>query len=323
LPQIFEPGTAYGYSNASTNIAGYAASVVAGRTWEDLLTSRILTPLSLRASGLFAEDLLQHPVALGYAKSDGKIPAKRLPGWALPRSMGPAGGMLCCSAGDLARFGRMFVSEGRAEDGTRVLSQESVDIMHAPQVELPTQLMAHQWCCGPYRKIWGGAAVYGHSGTNLGGSSMLLWCPERQFAVATVVNVASQGYPLGENIFDVIFPHFFGLDKPKTLNPEAIAPVATPDPRRYVGKFEAFGTVMQFSVAEGKLYATEESDLNRAYGTEPVTRSELIPLGGDRFLPRNPALSGNRLWDVAFWGSDETGRATHYLNGIMPLRRVA
>ena len=30
--------------------------------------------------------------------------------------------------------------------------------------------------------------------------------------------------------------------------------------------------------------------------------SPLIPMGDDRFLPEDPAIGGNRGWDVAFWG---------------------
>lgn len=323
MPQLFKPGAAFGYSNASTNIAGYAASRVTGRAWEDLLVQRIIAALSLKATGLFAEDLLHHPVALGYARGEVSAEPERLPGWTLPRSCAPAGATLCCSAGDLVRFACMFLRGGCAEDGTRVLSQASVEAMHAPQVELPTRLMAQEWCCGPYRKVWGGCAIYGHSGTNVGGSSMLLWCPEKQFAIATTVNVPSKGYPLADYIFDIIFPGLFGVEKPRLLEPDEVSPALLDDPGRFVGKFEAFGTVMQLACEDGRLFAEEDSDLNRMLGMEAVTRSELISLGGERFLPRNPALSGNRRWDVAFWGSDEAGRPTHYLGGIFAFRRVA
>ena len=152
---------------------------------------------------------------------------------------------------------------------------------------------------------------------------MLLWSPERHIAVATTVNVASQGYPLADRVFDVIFPELFTIEKPKTLTPESVSPAAIEDPGRFVGRFEAFGTCMRFALEDGKLLATEDSDLNRMYGIEPITRSELLPLGGDRFLPRSPGLSGNRLWDVAFWGKDRSGRATHYLGGIFAFRRTA
>ncbi|MBL8988188.1 MAG: hypothetical protein JNJ80_18090, partial [Gemmatimonadetes bacterium] len=50
--------------------------------------------------------------------------------------------------------------------------------------------------------------------------------------------------------------------------------------------------------------------------------TELIPLGDDRFLPADPAMGGNRGWDVAFWGRDGAGRATHFLNGVFATRRT-
>jgi len=322
VPHIFGAGTAFGYSNASTNIAGHTAASVTGRTWEDLLFERILGPLSLKSSGLFAEELLGHAVALGYARAGASTPPVRVPNWGMPRSCAPAGGTLCCSAGDLVRLACMFLDQGKARDGGSVLSQSSIDVMHAPQVDLPTQLMAQQWCCGPYRKVWGGCAIYGHSGTNVGGSSTLLWCPERQVAIAMTVNVAAQGYPLAELIFNVVFPKLFDIDKPTALVAESITPAIVDDLARFTGTFEAFGTVMRFTLENGRLFATEDSDLSRMHGLEPVRRSELIPLGGARFLPRHPALSGNRLWDVAFWDERGCGQPTHYLGGIFAFRRT-
>jgi len=82
---------------------------------------------------------------------------------------------------------------------------------------------------------------------------------------------------------------------------------------RYVGQFEAYGSRFSFSVDGDRLMARSEV----GGGLE----SELIPLGGDRFLPRNPAMGGNRGWEVAFWGDDGNGRATHYLNGVFAMRR--
>lgn len=320
-PHLFKPGTAFGYSNASTNVAGYAAACVTRKTWEALLTERILSPLSLTQSAVFAEDLLHHPVAMGYKRSAPDAPPERLPGWALPRSMAPAGGTLCSSAGDLVRFARMFLDEGRSSAGEQVLSPAAVNAMQTPQVTLPTELMAQKWCLGPYYKKWDGYEVFGHSGTNLGGSSMLLWCPEKNVAIATLVNVSAQGYPLADRIFDVVFPELFGIRKPKLPELESIEPVKI-DLAPFTGRFESLGNTIEFKVRDGKLFATADSELSRMLGLEDVTESELIPLGGMRFLPRNPELSGNRMWDVAFWSETGDGRPTHYLNGMFPHRRV-
>ena len=313
LPAVFEPGTAYGYSNAGTAVAGYAAQRVAGRRWEDLLAERILEPLGLDQSATFPEDLIFHPVALGYSPTPANPEGERVARWGLPRSIAPAGATLCCSAGDLVRFAAMFLRGGRSADGRRVLSEEAVETMHAPEIDMPTRIIAEKWCTGPYWKRWGGEVIYGHSGTNSGGSSLLLWCPDRNVAAATIANVPSQGYPLADQVFDTLFPEVFGIEKPETPKPDSVTPRQV-ELGRYVGRFEAFGSRFSFSVDGDRLIARSEIG--------GALESELIPLGDDRFLPRDPAMGGNRGWDVAFWGDDGGGRATHYLNGVFAMRRT-
>ncbi len=312
FPGIFEPGTAYGYSNAGTAVAGFAAQRVMGKNWETLLAERILQPTGLDHSATFPEDLLYHPVALGYSPTPSRPEGERVPFWGLPRSIAPAGATLCCSAGDLARFAGMFLRNGRSADGRQVLSEQAVETMHTPEIDMPTRIIAQRWCTGPYWKRWGGEVIYGHSGTNSGGSSLLLWCPNKGVAAATIANVPSQGYPLADKVFDTLFPEVFGIDKPQTPKPDSVTPREV-ELERYVGQFEAVGSRFSFSVDGDRLVARSEIG--------STLESELIPLGGDRFLPRDPAMGGNRGWDVAFWGDDGSGRATHYLNGVFAMRR--
>lgn len=311
VPKIFEPGSAFGYSNAGSNVAGLVAQRVVGKNWETLLAERILEPLGLEYSANFPEDLLYHSVALGYSQTPAHPEGVQVPFWGLPRSMAPAGATLCCSAGDLVRFASMFLRKGLAQGGQRVLSEAAVETMQTPAVSLPTRLMAQKWCTGPYWKRWGGEIVLGHSGTNTGGSSLLLWCPNRNVAAATISNVPTQGYPLADTVFDTLFPETFGIEKPKMPKPENIEPVDAPLDR-YVGEYVAVGNRLSVTARDGRLMARLEAGA--------ALESELIPLGDDRFLPRDPAMGGNRGWDVAFWGN-EGGRATHYLNGVFGMRR--
>src|SRR6185437_4058326 len=88
IPQVFAPGSAYGYSNASACIAGWVATQVMQRPWEQLVTERVLGLLEMRHSALFAEDLLQHPVALGYKAVSGSA-LERSPLWSYSRSQAP------------------------------------------------------------------------------------------------------------------------------------------------------------------------------------------------------------------------------------------
>ena len=313
IPGIFEPGTAYGYSNAGTCVAGLAAQRVMGKNWETLLAERILGPLGLEHSANFPEDLLYHPIALGYSQTPASPEGELVPFWGLPRSMAPAGATLCCSAGDLVRFATLFLRDGQSAEGRQVLSEKAVEAMQTPEIDMPARVIAQKWCPGPYWKRWGGEVIYGHSGTNSGGSSLLLWCPSKGVAAATISNVPSQGYPLADRVFDTLFPEVFGIDKPETPTPDSVTPVEV-DVERYVGRFEAVGSRFSFFAEGDRLMA-------RSLGGGGVLESELIPLGSDRFLPRDPAMGGNRGWDVAFWGDDGNGRATHYLNGVFAMRR--
>jgi CubicO group peptidase (beta-lactamase class C family) len=319
---VFTPGTALGYSNASSIVAGYAATCVMAQSWEALLTERILRPLGLSQSALFAEDLLGHPVALGYVRRNPSEPVQRVPRWALPRSLGPAGATLCCSAGDLVRFACMFLQDGESLAGNRVLSESSVGIMHTPRIDLLTRLVAQRWCVGPYWKQWGGHTIYGHSGVNSGGSSEVVWCPQKRVAIATTVNVADHGYALAEHIFDRVFPQLFGIPKPKAPDAEALTLHEIGDLASFPGRYEALGILVHVELRRDKLVARTDSDVVRSLGLAPIPESELIPLGDGRFLPRNPAFSGHRGWDVAFWDETGAGRPTHLLNGMFALRRT-
>jgi len=323
IPLIAEPGTAFGYSNAGITVAGLSAQNAGKKNWETLLAERILKPLGLTHAANFPEDLLFHPVSLGYRRASVDAEPARIGVWALPRSIAPAGGTLCASAGDLVRFARMLLSQGRAADGKQVLSAESVRTMHTPQVDLAARLTAHKWCTGPYWKQWDGVTIYGHSGTNSGGSSMLLWIPSKNVAIATIANVPNQGYPMADQIFDKVFPEMFGIAKPKVPTPASVTPTRI-DVKRFLGRFVSYGSMIEFVDEGGKLVARVYSGARAADAAGPPSMtSELLPLGGDRFLPANPAMGGNRGWDVAFWGADSNGRATHFLNGVFGMRRAA
>lgn len=316
IPLVYQPGTGYGYANAGSNVAGLAAQLVGGRNWETLLAERVLRPTGLTQAATFAEELLFHPVALGYRAGQGGD-YTRVRAWGLPRSMAPAGGTLCTSAGDLVRFARMFMNDGVSASGTRVLSSAAVRTMHTPVATLPARLIAQRWCCGPYWKEWGGVELFGHSGTSSGGSSVLLWSPAKRMAIATIANVPNQGYPLADRVFDAVLGEMFGIAKPKLPTAETVKRVPV-DLQRYVGRFEAWGNRVTFADESGRLVA-------RVFGRgsdQPNMVSEITPMGDDRFLPVDPAMGGNRGWDVAFWGS-EGGKASHFLNGVFAMRRVA
>ena len=286
MPMIHEPGKGYGYTNCSSDVAGRITEVKRGKSWDDVLLEQIIRPMSLTETDSLYERLVCHPLAVGHTGSREK-PAL-LPFWGLYRGHAPAGSTVCASASDLVRFGRLFLNH---VDG--VLGADTVKQMMRKQVNTPTKFMAHGWCLGPYYKVWDGVEIWGHSGTNLGGSSTLLWIPEKDTAVAVTSNHATQGYPLAAFCFKEILGEF-GIAMPVKFEPTA----TDEDISQYVGQYLAHQVTIHITqINEQTLHAKK---VTRQFN-ETILESDLKPLGDGRFLVLDPIFSGNRDWDVAFW----------------------
>ncbi|MEV4067168.1 serine hydrolase domain-containing protein [Nonomuraea dietziae] len=297
MDMLFAPGDGYSYSNASTVVSGALVARLTGTSWDEALRRRVFEPLALRESLTLWEELPYHPVAVGHAP-DGSVVRP----WTFSRASGPAGSTLCSTAADLARFGELFVRAGGG-----VLSAGACAAMQVPQVSLPTRRVADSWCLGPYLRDFGGMTVLGHSGTNLGGSSTLLWVPSTGVVVAVVCNSPHAGYPLAAAVAAEVLG----------AGPADVAPVTrvTADARPYEGRYAACDLRYEVSAVEGVLTVTLEDVVSGAV-SPPVA---LLPLDGHRFLPEQD-LSGGRGWDLAFVVRD--GRAVRLVSGGFAARRI-
>ena len=121
-------------------------------------------------------------------------------------------------------------------------------------------------------------------------------------------------------MFARVFPEVFGIARPEAPVPDADLEF---DADRAVGTYEAHAVRHTVESVEGRLFVTMESEQFTHLGVpREVLRTELLPLGGDRFLPTDPRASQNRGWDFAFVG-DRDGRAAHLITGVFAARRVA
>ncbi|MBS2534438.1 beta-lactamase family protein [Catenulispora sp. NF23] len=306
IPLTFAPGSSYGYSNASTNVSGLLIEALTGQCWDEALRDRLLGPAGLVESVSLFEDLPYHRVAVGHV--DGVVRP-----WCFARGCGPAGSSLATTARDLARFGSLFLRRGLAEDATVVLSADAVATMESPQVGVPARVFADSWCVGPYRKVWDGVEVFGHSGTTPNGSSCLLWVPALNVAVATIVNTPHKGYPFADTVFDVVFRDWLGVAKPQRPVP---VPGLETDVSAYTGTYDAHGVHYAVTAVAGTLLLDAHST-----GSEKI-HTELLPIADHRFLPADDAVTSHHTWDIAFTiGAD--GQATLLHNGAFAARRTA
>lgn len=330
LPQAFAPGTAWGYSNAGTSVAGHAAERVTGRNWDVLLRQRILAPTGLTHSVTLPEELPYYRVSVGHVqRSDGKGPMVIRPlylGANMARAQGPAGSTLTMSAHDLATFGQLFLRKGRAASGTRVLSEASVTTMMTPVVSVPSRTSGQgHWCVGFERDEWSGTPVFGHPGGNQSGGSYLKVLPERDGVLVVVVNTPAAQGSFSEKIFDAFGGAVFNATPAKPARPAA--PVPLDNPERYTGTYVMMGTTYQVTIDHGALVMTvtgtpdhTTSMPEHPYWVGSATVHKLVPVRRDAFVMESS--TGVAGGDVGFSGDDGRGRATILVAPYFPARRV-
>jgi len=125
---LFEPGTAWNYSNIGIAALGRVIEVVTGQPYDRFLAERIFLPLAMKDTFFFVPPDKASRVASVYSyETDGL----RLVPMAPAKFPAPEGGLLS-TAGDMARFHQMLLNKGTL-DGERVLSAAAVEAMTTSQ----------------------------------------------------------------------------------------------------------------------------------------------------------------------------------------------
>jgi CubicO group peptidase (beta-lactamase class C family) len=125
---LFQPGTAWNYSNFGIAVLGEIIEVVSGKTYPDFMNERIFQPLGMRDSFYDVPDDKQNRVASIYVYADGKLSLIRRH---LAPIASPDSG-LSTTARDLGRFNQMMLNKG-VLNGKRVLSAAAVEAMTTSQ----------------------------------------------------------------------------------------------------------------------------------------------------------------------------------------------
>ncbi len=183
------PGTAISYSSVGYNVLGRIIEVLTGKVWDQALDDLLLTPLGLTRTMTLPEQALRFRAAMGHLGEPGQAPDPA-PEWdMMPRSAGPYGRVLA-TAGDLVRLARMHLAGGVAEDGTRVLAEETVALMQRRVADCPDKwtVSSDGWGLGWTLYDWNGVAGYGHDGASIGQYGYLRVVPSAGVAVALLTN---------------------------------------------------------------------------------------------------------------------------------------
>lgn len=262
LPQVTAPGTVFAYNNAGLVVAGRIIEVVTGQTYEAAVQGLLIDPLQLNATRFFTDEIIGLNVAASHTVVDGK-PAVDTALWAFPRSCNPTGSLMS-TARDQLRYARFHLGDGTADDGTRLLSRQSLQAMRSDpgvggtlMVELAG--MGVTWMLRPSAED---VTIVQHGGTWPGQRSGFIMVPERNFAMTVLTN-SDGGAALNNELFadDWALRRFAGVTnlpaEPQRLEAAALEPYAG----RYV--VDAIGpsgvleqTIIEFRPGDGQLDGT-------------------------------------------------------------------
>lgn len=137
IPLLFEPGTEAEYSNVGIDIAAAIVEVVSGMRWERFLQTRVLDPLEMKETGFWPTECQLSGMIELYDIQDGMTAKWRNsnPMMGRPysddRVFPSAGAGLWTTARDQLKFYKMLMNLGLGENGTRILSEDTVKTLLA------------------------------------------------------------------------------------------------------------------------------------------------------------------------------------------------
>jgi CubicO group peptidase (beta-lactamase class C family) len=315
LPQLTPPGTVFAYNNAAICLAGLVVQQLAGNTYEFAIEDLLLKPLGLRHSFFFADQIIGYNIAAPHYVVNGK-PQVIASTWALPRSISAAGAIVS-TASDQLTWAKFHLGDGRAPDGTRLLSQASLEAMRThpgPGGTLFVELtgVGVTWMLRPTAQ---GIRIVQHGGDTNAEHSGFLMIPEHKFAMTLLTNCASGPQLLNELFTEDwairLFTGLTNLPAPeRTLSAGQLAPYEG----RYTSQtFDTAGRLvdnppMLMRAAGGGLRITDPQGTTTGFLTFYTS-----PYGPDYVLVKD--ASGVPTGPRANFVRDQAGRVAWFRRG--------
>ncbi|WP_248931013.1 beta-lactamase family protein [Paenibacillus hamazuiensis] len=228
-PVVREPGTSYMYDNFAFDLQGYIVQSVSGQPFSDYMEERLFKPLGMNSSSFVMPEELANRIASTYDKSGNAIPFYRMSPGVIP-----SGSMISTSA-DMARFMNAFLNGGKTNDGTVILSPESVKAMSGYHISIHSQVPdATYGFEAPYpHSLANGQTIIAKSGDVPGFHSMLWLLPEQKSGFFISQNTDEK---IIDDFIASFMDHYYpGIDR--TFGVSGFVPQSISELKKFAGTY--------------------------------------------------------------------------------------
>ncbi len=148
-PLVFEPGSQQQYCTGGFDVAARVIEITSGMEFSEYLKVNIFDKLGMTdttfepSAEQFSRMVGIHNFADGKAFNEKTVPGCVFGGF--PATYHAAGAALASTTADYVKFAQMLLNGGRAQDGTVILSKETLRLMSTP---VPDEKRADDWLWG-------------------------------------------------------------------------------------------------------------------------------------------------------------------------------
>jgi hypothetical protein len=262
-----------------------------GKPFEQAMRELIYEPLGLRNCFFTANEAITRRFAVGHKQDPNTGEIKIARPWAMARAgTASGGGGISSNAGDLIKWARFHLGDGRAADGTRVLSEELLKKMQQPTFEMPGSAVGDAVGISWLLRDVDGVRFVGHGGDVNGQHSEFVMVPERDFAISMLTNIDLPGFELMDEVQKWALENYIGvIDKdpePIKLSDEELAAFLGDYETRVAGvtiTAKDGGLLLKVNPKQEAIDALTESgeDVPPDYPPFPLG---MLPGEGDRYM---------------------------------------
>ncbi len=293
----------FSYQNMMFLAAGEAAAHASGKSWDDLITERIFTPLGMTSSNTNIKNVATKPnVATPHGSDHDSV-------WTKPHliidNVAPAGSILS-NARDMAQWLRFQINDGMY-NGKRLVASAALKETHTPQMlvgnfgvqpgDTSNATFFSSYGMGWFVQDYYRRVMWQHGGNTDGMTAAVGMLPEQKFGIAVLSNM--NGAQLPGILMKYVFDRQLGLPV-RDLSGEAHTRLIAQQRRADSMQVAQAGSVKGSAQNPGDLAAFAGTYVDSLYGEAIVTlqNGQLQLKRGDWYGPLAFKNATNFTWTI-------------------------